>query len=67
MMKNGYTIVPTRFPELGYTKVAPGLWRCVDITSLAEYQFVPFVGPHYRTKAELLADLERYHAACWRS
>ena len=46
----------TRFSELGYTHVTRNLWRNVDIST------GNVVGPHYRSKAELLADLERYAA-----
>lgn len=45
---------PTRYPELGYRHQGSGLWRIVDNSSGSE------VGPQYRTKAELLADLDRY-------
>jgi hypothetical protein len=47
-------IMPTRFKQLGYVCDAPGLWRVVDKDG--EHR----VGPQYRTKAELLADLNRY-------
>ena len=47
-------IHPTRYPELGYTRVAPGVWRIVD-TSTSRV-----VGPTYRTRLELLMDLQRY-------
>lgn len=50
---------PTRFKELGYRKTMPGLWRFVDAETGAD------VGPQYRTKAELLADLERYARDSW--
>ena len=47
------SIRPTRFPELGYRKDGPSLWRIyADMESA--------VGPFYRTKVELLGDLERY-------
>lgn len=52
-------IYKTRFPELGYTLSEPGLWRVVDLSTGAH------VGPHYRSKAELLADLERYARQNW--
>jgi hypothetical protein len=45
---------PTRFSELSYCQHGRELWRFVDNQSGAT------VGPHYRTKAELLSDLERY-------
>ena len=43
----------TRFPELGYTNIADH-WRIIDTKTGAA------VGPQYETKAELLADLERF-------
>jgi hypothetical protein len=46
----------TRYPELDYRQDAPGTWRIVNGGAS--------VGPHYASKAELLADLERY-AANW--
>jgi hypothetical protein len=49
----------TRFEPLGYQHVARGLWRCVDLETGAH------VGPQYRTKAELLADLPRYARDNW--
>ena len=51
---NPRTTRPTRYPELGYQKVAPGLWRFVDLETGST------VGPQFKTKAELLADLARY-------
>ena len=49
------TIRPTRYPELGYRQDDHELWRIysMDGTPAA-------VGPQYRSKAELLADLDRY-------
>lgn len=49
------TIRPTRYLELGYRNDGRGLWRiyALDGTPAA-------VGPHYASKAELLADLNRY-------
>jgi hypothetical protein len=44
---------PTRFPDLGYTTYG-GIWRIVATDTNA------VVGPIYKTKAELLADLARY-------
>jgi hypothetical protein len=49
----------TRFPGLGYRKDSPNLWRVVDTSSGRS------VGPQYRTKAELLADLARYARENW--
>jgi len=45
---------PTRLPELSYEKHAAGLWRIIA-TDTGQA-----IGPHYASKAELLADLERY-------
>lgn len=49
----------TRFKELRYARVLPGLWRFVDAATGAH------VGPHYPTRAELLADLARYARENW--
>jgi hypothetical protein len=58
-MRNDPMVRNTRFDGLGY--VPPSCngdaWRFVDMT---DPQRNALVGPHYRTKAELLADLERY-------
>ena len=48
---------PTRYVELGYRCDGPGLWRIYDVMDATS---PAAVGPQYRTKAELLADLERY-------
>lgn len=45
---------PTRYDGLGFEKHAPNLWRIIDTNTHAA------VGPHYRSRAELLADLDRY-------
>ena len=49
---------PTRFKELGYRCDGPSLWRIYDIRDDPPAA----VGPFYKTKAELLADLDRYAA-----
>ena len=46
----------TCYKELGYAQCDKGLWRIVDLTD-GEMQCI---GPHYKTKAELLANLDRY-------
>ena len=46
---------PTRFPELFYDEAVKGLWRIMDADGAV-------IGPHYASKAELLADLDRYAA-----
>jgi hypothetical protein len=59
-------ITATRFPELGVQQQGPRLWRFVDLTD-TERPFPSAVGDHYRTKAEAMADLERYiYAGGWR-
>lgn len=50
-------ITRTRFETLGFTKRAPGFWRFVDLTTGQT------VGLIYQTKAELLADLDRFALA----
>lgn len=47
----------TRFAELGFEQVDKGLWRFVCTESGRH------CGPQYASKAELLADLERYAAS----
>ena len=45
----------TRFDEIRFHQPFPGVWRFVDADDRD-------VGPQYATRAELLADLERYAA-----
>ncbi len=47
-------ILLTRFPELGFANVDKGRWRIIDRSTGST------VGPHYRTKAELMADVDRF-------
>lgn len=49
----------TRFAQLGYRQDFRACWRVVDLESGSS------VGPQYRTRAELLADLERYARENW--
>lgn len=58
-------ITRTRFPELGIQQQGPRLWRFLDLTEDYGGRFAA-VGDHYRTKAEALADLERYARETWR-
>ena len=51
---NPVTTRPTRFAELGYAHISPGYWRIYDLSTDSP------IGPHYATKAELLADLGRF-------
>ena len=44
----------TRYLELAYEHIMPNLWRIVA-TDTGQA-----IGPYYRTKVELLADLWRY-------
>ena len=46
---------PTRFPGLFYDEAAKGLWRIMDADGAG-------IGQLYASKAELLADLDRYAA-----
>ena len=48
------SIRDTRYPAIGYTQVMPGLWRFVDKETGA------CIGPQYKTRSELLADLSRF-------
>lgn len=50
----GTRVYPTRFAEIGFQKVNPDLWRFVSLEDGCH------VGDHYRTKAELMANLEDY-------
>ncbi len=44
----------TRYPELGYEQIDKTTWRFVDLSTGKA------IGPYYRNKTELLADLERF-------
>jgi hypothetical protein len=44
----------TRYPELAYEQHAKDLWRIIATDTQQA------IGPFYKTKAELLADLNRY-------
>lgn len=57
-MKTGTRIYRTRFPELGYTRCAPREWRFVDLTDPDRGPVE--VGSIYPSRAELLANVERY-------
>lgn len=50
------TIRPTRYRTLGYRCDGPKTWRIYDTSDDSPAA----VGPFYATKAELLADLDRY-------
>ena len=51
-----YVVHPTRFELMGFCNFAPSHWQFVDLSDGKIAQ----VGPIYRSKAELLADCERY-------
>ena len=44
----------TLWPELGFTKHLPGIWRFVDMETGSS------VGPYYPSKQLLLADMRDY-------
>lgn len=48
----------TRFAGLGYKKICDNCWMVLDLHDAPAR--VSQVGPQYRTKTELLADLENY-------
>ena len=51
---NPLVINKTRFSGLGFSKVAPGLWRLIDTETGAA------IGAQYARKDELLADLAAF-------
>ena len=51
---NPLIINKTRFAGLGFTKVAPGLWRFIDTETNS------VIGAQYHRKDELLADLGNF-------
>lgn len=53
---NKITIHKTRVADMGYGRIEPGLWRFIDMQDGRG----AVVGHQYATKAELLADCERY-------
>jgi len=60
----GRPVSQTRFIGLGYANICRGLWVYVDMSDGP--QGYAQVGPHYPSKAELLADLRTYaHDAGW--
>lgn len=59
-----FEIHRTRIQGLGYCQVEPNLWRVADIHDGITYT-PRCVGPHYRTKTELLADFDRYARDAW--
>lgn len=60
-----HTIHRTRFETLGFINQLPGLWRFIDLSDYKPQDPPRTVGPQYRTKAELLADLARYARDSW--
>ena len=62
---NKIEITRTRFKGLGYANTCPvgkACWRVIDLHQEGREASV---GPIYNTKAELLADLERYAKDSW--
>lgn len=45
---------PTRYAEFGYRQDADRIWRVIDAETGAA------IGPYYRTKVELLVDLDGF-------
>ena len=62
-----FKIMKTRYAGLGYWHQGHGLWRVVDIhDSVLNPQGMPrTVGPMYKSKAELMGDLDRYARESW--
>jgi hypothetical protein len=52
----GYRVHKTRYAELGYSCIVRNLWRIIDQSTGRA------VGPQYKSRGELLADLARYAA-----
>lgn len=48
----------TRFRFIGLSRLEAGLWRWVSLDGVGDAPSV--IGPHYKSKGEALADLERY-------
>ena len=62
MLTAGYPEArPTRFPCLMYGQTAPSCWRVIDAHETRRAA----VGPMYRTREELLSDLDRYARETW--
>ncbi len=49
---------PLRFKHMGYAMITDGLWQ--HVVKDEEDGSLSQVGPHYKTKIELLADSHRY-------
>lgn len=47
-------MIRTRYPELAYEQQDRDLWRIIDTDGEAA------IGPQYKSRAELLADLDRF-------
>lgn len=59
---------PTRFKYLGLSRVERSLyrWVCLDFEGGGTRPDAPAcIGPHYRTQAEALADLQDYAAGSY--
>ena len=57
----------TREPLVGFMKIGPSLWMFVDLKDHVEGKVPRTVGLGYASKAELLADFERYLTECGHS
>jgi hypothetical protein len=55
----------TRFYGLGFVNFGSGHWQFIDLHGRKPEDWPSQVGPLYRTKAELLADLTAYARDAW--
>lgn len=63
MNTNTKTVIyPTRYPLLGYTHDAAGVWRFVAMQYRKADGEYPRIGPIHPNKVSLLADLDRFAA-----
>jgi hypothetical protein len=63
-MASWYKLFSTRFKELGFRNMGDH-WRLVALDDDPDGEKCTVVGPQYHSKAELLADLERYARENW--
>jgi len=50
-------VIRTRYTELMYEQQATNLWRIIDVDGVDGQAAI---GPRYKSRAELLADLDRF-------
>jgi len=61
----GLQLRPTRYAGLCYVQQDRTTWRFVSVHDCDSVATPAVVGPQYRTKAELLADMDRYAREYW--